>query len=302
MDPPMVVYLDVGDAAPFIVMLVVLVAVWLAVVWFKNREQRAYDRLRSRPLDPGRVDRLIAEFRDKHGSLERRRRYALRLAEGPMKAVDGLMVALKDDEDDWTRMISAVALGESGHGRAVEPLLDALNDSSPRVRAAAVPALGKVRREGSDRRILEALQRTFDSELANPARSCSILNRIARLMKELDPARAAGLLVRCAVVQKWSSDLEDVRSMLLALLERQATDVTCEGLQAIASLPEKKVSLVGYRTVETVDVDAGPWYESDVRATAGSGSVTVPDFEAVFFRDVIEMAQKELARRAQSAR
>lgn len=59
-----------------------------------------------------------------------------------VRAVDPLIQALKDEDDD-VREAAADALGDIGDGRAVEPLTQALNDKD--VCEAAKYALEKIR-------------------------------------------------------------------------------------------------------------------------------------------------------------
>lgn len=62
---------------------------------------------------------------------------------GDRKAVEPLINAL-DDEDDSVRTVVAGALGVLGDGRAVDPLIKLLNDPSIDTRSGAARALGKI--------------------------------------------------------------------------------------------------------------------------------------------------------------
>ena len=57
------------------------------------------------------------------------------------KDVEGLIEALRHEDNYYVRIDAAKALGEIGDKRAVEPLIQALKDEKPEVRLAAVSAL-----------------------------------------------------------------------------------------------------------------------------------------------------------------
>jgi len=85
------------------------------------------------------VDDLILDL--KYGSPDVREDAALALGQiGDEKAVDPLIKAL-DDEVSWVRMWAVIALGEIGDTRAVDPLIKALKDESPYVRMYAASSL-----------------------------------------------------------------------------------------------------------------------------------------------------------------
>lgn len=73
-------------------------------------------------------------------------------------AVDGLLVALKDTDED-VRCQAAWALGRTGKTRAVDALIEALEDS-PAVRKQAIRALGEI----GDPRALPALNAALKDE------------------------------------------------------------------------------------------------------------------------------------------
>ena len=62
---------------------------------------------------------------------------------GDERAVEPLIEAL-NDEDASVRRGAAVALGRLGAERAVEPLIEALNDEEGHVRRGAAVALGRL--------------------------------------------------------------------------------------------------------------------------------------------------------------
>jgi HEAT repeat protein len=66
--------------------------------------------------------------------------------------VQGLIKALGYEKDEQIRHAAALALGQIGDPRALEPLIAASHDSDPDVRQAAVEALGQVRAGGPSRR------------------------------------------------------------------------------------------------------------------------------------------------------
>jgi len=61
--------------------------------------------------------------------------------DGDRRAVDGLIKALKD-QDETVRSQAAWALGAIGDGRASDALAATLKDTSPKVRRQAAWALG----------------------------------------------------------------------------------------------------------------------------------------------------------------
>ena len=69
------------------------------------------------------------------------------------KDIDGLIDAVRYRRDWKTRMRAVDILGEIGDKRAVEPLIEALEDENKHVRLASVVALGKI----GDRRAVESL-------------------------------------------------------------------------------------------------------------------------------------------------
>ena len=84
---------------------------------------------------------------------------AARAQKSPIEAaVDGLLVALKDTDED-VRCQAAWALGRTGRTRAVDALIEALKDT-PEVRKQAVRALGEI----GDRRALPALNVALKDE------------------------------------------------------------------------------------------------------------------------------------------
>lgn len=84
---------------------------------------------------------------------------AARAQKSPIEAaVDGLLVALKDTDED-VRCQAAWALGRTGKTRAVDALIEALEDS-PAVRKQAIRALGEI----GDPRALPALNAALKDE------------------------------------------------------------------------------------------------------------------------------------------
>lgn len=61
-----------------------------------------------------------------------------------LSAVDPLIEALKHDYYWGVRVQSAIALGKIGDTRAVDPLIEALNNKKPGVRFGAAEALGEI--------------------------------------------------------------------------------------------------------------------------------------------------------------
>jgi HEAT repeat protein len=69
-----------------------------------------------------------------------------------------LVSALASGDDADIRVTAALALGVSGDFRAVDPLMEALEDEAPAVREAAAISLGKLKRRKSVEALIEALQ------------------------------------------------------------------------------------------------------------------------------------------------
>jgi HEAT repeat protein len=72
------------------------------------------------------------------------------------KAVEPLINAL-DDSNDEVRSIAAYALGNIGNEKAVEPLINALDDSNYQVKDGAIYALGKI---GNAETVTKLMQKT----------------------------------------------------------------------------------------------------------------------------------------------
>ncbi len=88
-------------------------------------------------------------------------------------AVDGLIAALKDPDED-VRCQAAWALGRTGKTRAVDALLEALGDS-PEVRRQAIRALGEI----GDARAMPALTQALKDDDARVRRAAA--KAIARI-------------------------------------------------------------------------------------------------------------------------
>ena len=90
------------------------------------------------------VDDLILDL--KYGTEVVRNDAARILGEiGDQRAVDPLIDALEDENEIWIiRELAAMALGEIGDPKAIDPLIDALNDENPYVRGTAAEALGEI--------------------------------------------------------------------------------------------------------------------------------------------------------------
>ncbi|NLF77026.1 MAG: HEAT repeat domain-containing protein [Chloroflexi bacterium] len=102
------------------------------------------------------VESLLTALRD--SKKEVRRAAASALGEtGDARAVELLIVALRDNTDKYMRSEAAEALGKIGDERAVEPLIAVLKDSDGSVRRSAVEALGKI----GDPRAVEPLLAVF---------------------------------------------------------------------------------------------------------------------------------------------
>jgi HEAT repeat protein len=72
--------------------------------------------------------------------------------------VEGLIKILKDSKDKFARWEAAEALGEIGDKRAVDPLIEALNDKKPLIRWKAAEALGEIKDKRAVDPLIEALK------------------------------------------------------------------------------------------------------------------------------------------------
>ena len=66
-------------------------------------------------------------------------------APGVEPDVEGAIKLLRDSQDSQIRQFVAYLLGQTGDSRAIEPLIDALQDEHVGVRGAAANALGTIR-------------------------------------------------------------------------------------------------------------------------------------------------------------
>jgi len=72
-------------------------------------------------------------------------------------AVEHLLGSMRDPATRWGAI---TALGDIGNSRAIDPIIEALNDIDPQIRGAAVVALGKI--GGS--RVVKPLIKVLDTE------------------------------------------------------------------------------------------------------------------------------------------
>lgn len=96
-------------------------------------------------LEPEGVNTLLAQLL--HGKeMEERRDAAKRLGElaaegNPQTQIVQALIAALNDENEWVRWRAVQSLGKLGDKRAIEPLIETLQDSVWRIRLAAVQAL-----------------------------------------------------------------------------------------------------------------------------------------------------------------
>ena len=99
---------------------------------------------------------------------------------GDTRAVEPLILALKDDESHSVRDSAARALGKLNDTRAVEPLIQALKDENGSVREGAAWALGEL----NDTRAVEPLILALKDE------DSDVRETVALTLKELNDTRA----------------------------------------------------------------------------------------------------------------
>ena len=107
-----------------------------------NIRRSAVFELSHPPVDARAVDPLIVALKDENWSVRYSAAESLAYSNDP-RAVGPLTTALKD-ENEFVRSMVATALGEIGDARAVDPLIWTLEDDRFPVRAAAIRALGKI--------------------------------------------------------------------------------------------------------------------------------------------------------------
>lgn len=111
--------------------------------------------------DPTTVGPLVVALReDDYGEVRMIAAFALG-AIGDTRAIGTLIEALKEDSDPSVRMAAASVLGTDFRDpRAVDPLIETLNDESWDVRSAAATSLGKI----GDPRAIEPLTEAMEEE------------------------------------------------------------------------------------------------------------------------------------------
>ena len=113
------------------------------------------------------------------------------------KAIEPLIDILKHDRDAWIREYSALALGRIGDKRALEPLIEALDDVFHTVRMRAAISLGKL---GDVQAIPKLTARLMDEH--PDVRSCSAcaLGKIGDY-SSMRPLRLALLRILAQIVE-----------------------------------------------------------------------------------------------------
>jgi len=85
------------------------------------------------------------------------------------RAVEPLIEALDEEEDTWVRQWIALSLGQLKDPRAIEPLIDALDDNSSSVRRNSSQALSNItgKKLGQNQKIWEAWWETNKDNFNN---------------------------------------------------------------------------------------------------------------------------------------
>ena len=103
---------------------------------------------------------LLATLNDFYIEVRQGATFALGRIDDP-RAINPLINTLNDtDEDVWVRSTAASALGVIGDRRALEPLVTALNDSNKDVRQWTAEALGRI----GDSRAIQPLRDLLGKE------------------------------------------------------------------------------------------------------------------------------------------
>jgi quinoprotein glucose dehydrogenase len=120
-------------------------------------------------------------------------------AKATSKELDVLVSLLKDGELE-VRANAARVLGNAAYGRAYEGLVQALNDSSPRVVSLATMALGKLARSEAVTAIFEVLKRAADRDPVIRHAAVQALTRCATVEQLAALAQDSNESLRMAAV------------------------------------------------------------------------------------------------------
>lgn len=203
--------------------------------------------LRIQPKSPDVVRALIRALGDTDDQVRRAAASAL-TAEGVRAegAITGLHEALHDSAHAEMRYAAALVLGRLGSsaGRGtVEALAESIEDPDPRVRAAAMEALGKMGLESAP--TVDAVQaRTRDADPEVRLKAFETLLRIR------DPDTAAVNVLRTGLSDSVSSVRSGVAHLLAGLRER-AAPATPELIERLGD-PEPSVRLAAALALGTI--------------------------------------------------
>lgn len=142
---------------------------------------------------------------------------------------------LREGRDFRVRVRAALALGESGDGRAVRPLLRALGDPHPAVRAASAQALGRLGRTAA-LPSLRRLRRADREDAVRRAAARSIRRIVAARDSTPTPTRWGG--VRVVVVLGPMHNRSTFPHGSLETVLARAVRTELEGLRGVLVLDE----------------------------------------------------------------
>lgn len=125
-------------------------------------------------------------------TLDKLKKEKIRAEKIRAEKVEPLIVALRENSNTIVRYEAAIALGEIGDKRAVEPLIVALGDEKDKVRRVAAIALGEI----GDKRAVMPLITALEEELKRAKdKRWHFLRNAARLLGQIGDNRAVEVLI-----------------------------------------------------------------------------------------------------------
>lgn len=177
-------------------------------------------------------------------------------------AVDHLLPVLRNNGDNQVRQAAAISLGGTGDLRAVEPLIDALDDASGGVRANAALALGRL----GDKRAVKP---------------------IIKLLADDNPSRRQSAVIALG-------DLGDARAVkpLLGRFQDESPEVRLAAARSLARIGEPAREPLS----KILRDDSDRWYATSALATLNRNARNKgeKEFSLLFARSVSKISQKRI--------